>query len=196
MKRIPFELAVLAICVGMVMTVAAPAFGQAPSPKNSESSAEKLARGKYLVTVAGCNDCHTPWKMGAKGPEPDMTRMLSGHPSAMPMPPAPLPPGPWMGSVGATMTAWAGPWGTSFTANLTPDKETGLGDWTFEQFVQTLKTGRHQGKGRPILPPMPYFNYAKATDEDLASIFAYLQSLPPVRNKVPAPIDPPEEGTR
>ena len=122
-----------------------------------------------------------------------MSRMLSGHPSSLQMPPAPsLPPGPWVASVAGSMTAWSGPWGVSFTANLTPDKETGLGDWTFEQFVQTLRTGRHQGKGRPILPPMPYFNYAKATDEDLAAIFAYLQSIPAVNNRVPQPIDPPE----
>ena len=58
----------------------------------------------------------------------------------------------------ATNTAWAGPWGVSFTANLTPDKETGLGDWTEEQFIATMRTGKHQGKGRPVLPPMPYFN--------------------------------------
>lgn len=185
---IPFLVLALTLISGMVLRAGAPV-----EPAVASAEAARIARGEYLVTIGGCNDCHTPWKMGAKGPEPDMTRMLSGHPSAMPMPPAPaLPPGPWMGSVGATMTAWAGPWGTSFTANLTPDKETGLGDWTFEQFVQTLKTGRHQGKGRPILPPMPYFNYAKATDEDLASIFAYLRSIPAIHNRVPQPIDPPE----
>jgi mono/diheme cytochrome c family protein len=163
------------------------------TPFHAAADPARIARGEYLVTIGGCNDCHTPWKLGPRGPEPDMTRMLSGHPDTLQMPPAPaLPPGPWIASVAGTMTAWAGPWGVSFTANLTPDEETGLGDWTFEQFVQTLRTGRHQGKGRPILPPMPYFNYAKATDEDLASIFAYLQSIPPVRNRVPEPIDAPE----
>ena len=154
----------------------------------------RIARGEYLVTIGGCNDCHTPWKLGPRGPEPDMTRLLSGHPEALTMPPAPeLPAGPWVASVAGTMTAWAGPWGVSFTANLTPDNETGLGEWTVEQFVQALRTGRHQGKGRPILPPMPYFNYAKATDEDLMSVFAYLRSIPPVRNRVPQPIDPSEQ---
>ncbi len=78
----------------------------------------------------GCGDCHTPWKMGANGPEPDMTRMLSGHPESMVLPPAPAPSGPWMASLAATMTAWSGPWGVSYTANLTPDPETGLGKWT------------------------------------------------------------------
>jgi len=76
--------------------------------------------------------------------------------------------------------------------NLTPDKETGLGDWTLEQFVATMKTGKDRGKGRALLPPMPYFNLAKLSDEDLASVFAYLQSLPPMKNRVPQPIHPPE----
>jgi hypothetical protein len=90
------------------------------------------------------------------------------------------------------MTAFAGPWGVSFTANLTPDPETGLGKWTEETFVETIRTGRHEGRGRPILPPMPWENFKEATDEDLHAIFAYLKTLPPIRNRVPQPIDPPE----
>ena len=172
------------------------ASGEGGSPAETTApAAARVARGEYLVSFGGCNDCHTPWKMGAKGPEPDMTRMLSGHPQQLAMPPAPaLPPGPWGWTGAATMTSFAGPWGVSFTANLTPDKETGLGDWTEEMFIATMKTGRHQGKGRPLLPPMPYFNLKGLTDEDIKSVFAYLQSLPPVRNKVPAPIDPEEPG--
>ena len=186
---IPFFVLTLTLVSTMALRAGAPA----EPPAVPAADAGRIARGEYLVTIGGCNDCHTPWKIGERGPEPDLSRMLSGHPSALQMPPAPaLPPGPWVASVAGTMTAWAGPWGVSFTANLTPDKETGLGDWTFEQFVQTLKTGRHQGKGLPILPPMPYFNYARATDEDLAAIFAYLQSIPAVNNRVPQPIDPPE----
>ena len=92
----------------------------------------------------------------------------------------------WAWSGAATNTAFAGAWGVSFTANLTPDKETGLGEWTPEMFIATLRTGRHQGKGRPVLPPMPVKVYANATDDDLRAIFAYLQSLPPVSNRVPA----------
>jgi hypothetical protein len=91
------------------------------------------------------------------------------------------------------MTSFVGPWGVSFTANLTPDKETGLGNWTEEMFMMALRTGRHEGKGRPILPPMPFQYVASLTDDDLKAVFAYLQSLPPVRNRVPAPIDPAEE---
>ncbi len=150
------------------------------------------ARGAYLVKVMVCNDCHTPFAMGPNGPEPDMTRMLSGHPQDLVMPPAPvLGEGPWVWSAAGTNTAFSGPWGVSFTANLTPDEETGLGRWTEETFVQAIRTGRHEGVGRPILPPMPWPMYRNATDEDLKAIFAYLQTIPAIRNRVPQPIDPP-----
>jgi len=129
--------------------------------------------------------------MGPNGPERDMKHMLAGHPQELAMPPAPkLPAGPWMATVSATMTAWAGPWGVSYTRNLTPDKETGLGDWTAENFIATMRTGRRMGKGRQILPPMPFDVFAKMTDDDLKSIFAYLQTIPVVKNKVPEPVAP------
>ncbi|MGE5815370.1 MAG: diheme cytochrome c-553, partial [Acidobacteriota bacterium] len=86
--------------------------------------------------------------------------------------------------------AFAGPWGVSFTMNLTPDKDTGLGNWTAEQFIATMRTGRHLGKGRPVLPPMPVQILNALPDEDLRAIFAYLQSLAPVRNRIPAPLEP------
>jgi mono/diheme cytochrome c family protein len=152
-----------------------------------------VERGKYLVRAMGCNDCHTPWKLGAKGPEPDMSRELSGHPADLVMPPPPKLSGPWTWTGGVTNTAFAGPWGTSFTANLTPDAETGLGKWTAETFIAALRTGRHEGKGRPILPPMPWPMIRTLTDEDLRAVFAYLQSLPPIRNRVPAPVDPEDQ---
>ncbi len=153
----------------------------------------QVARGSYLVKIMVCNDCHTPFKLGPKGPEPDMTRMLSGHPQDLVMPPAPkLADGPWVWSGAGTNTAFAGPWGVSFTANLTPDPETGLGKWTEDTFIQAIRTGRHEGVGRPILPPMPYPFYSQATDEDLKAIFAFLQSIPPIQNRVPLPVDPVE----
>jgi mono/diheme cytochrome c family protein len=155
------------------------------------SKTDPVARGRYLVTFAGCNDCHTPLKLGPNGPEPDATRLLSGHPEALAMPPAPSPTGPWAYSVAVTNTAWAGPWGVSFTANLTPDAETGLGRWTEEDFVQTMRSARHMGRGRPILPPMPVQNYRELADEDLKAIFAYLRTIPAVRNRVPQPLPPP-----
>jgi mono/diheme cytochrome c family protein len=161
------------------------------TPKDTSKNA-KVARGAYLVKGVGCNDCHTPLKLGPNGPEPDMTRMLSGHPEAMAMPPAPkLPPGPWMATAAATMTAWSGPWGTSFTANLTPDRETGLGTWTAKTFVETIRNGRHMGRGRQLLPPMPFPAFANFSDEDLEAMFAYLQSIPAIKNRVPQPLPPP-----
>lgn len=150
-----------------------------------------VTRGKYLVTVTGCNDCHTPLKMGANGPEPDMSRMLSGHPEQLTMPTAPtLPNGPWVATVSGTNTAWSGPWGVSYTANLTPDRETGLGKWTLRTFTDTIRTGRHMGRGRPLLPPMPFPMYKHLTDTDMAAVFAYLQSIPAINNRVPEPLAP------
>src|SRR5688572_8233341 len=143
----------------------------------SGKTAAQVARGKYLVDIMGCHDCHTPMKLGPNGPEWDMTRALTGHPEQLVMPPAPVQQAPWLASMGMTMTAWNGPWGTSFTKNLTPDKETGLGDWTVEEFIATMKTGRERGKGRPVLPPMPVQNLAALTDSDIRALFAYLQSL-------------------
>lgn len=151
---------------------------------------DKVARGKYLVSTSGCHDCHTPWVMGPKGPHPDMTRALSGHPADMQLPPAPKPNGPWIVSIAATNTAFAGPWGVSFTANLTPDAETGLGKWTPRNFRETIRSGRHMGRGREILPPMPIMVYRNFTDADLEAIFAYLRTIPPVANRVPEPLPP------
>jgi mono/diheme cytochrome c family protein len=160
------------------------------SAKRDVAAADPVARGKYLVTAAGCNDCHTPLVMGANGPERDAKHVLAGHPAQMALPPAPAAQGPWMYTAAATMTAWSGPWGVSFTANLTPDEETGLGTWDTQTFIDTIRNGRHMGKGRKLLPPMPADMIATYTDEDLAAIFAYLQSLPPVKNRVPDPIPP------
>ncbi len=163
----------------------------------SESTAlgsDRLERGRYLVTVLACNDCHTPWVMTPKGPGPDMSRMLSGHPQDLVVPPPPtLTDGVW-GWVGSnTNTAFAGPWGVSFTANLTPDENTGLGVWTEENFINAIRLGRHWGVSRPLLPPMPWPFYSQLSDEDLKAVFAYLQSIPPIRNEVPEPLPPPGE---
>jgi mono/diheme cytochrome c family protein len=150
----------------------------------------EIERGRYLVSTSGCHDCHTPWAMGPNGAAPDMTRALSGHPRSLEMPPAPAPTGPWVGATSATNTAWSGPWGTSFTANLTPDKETGLGAWTRQNFIDTIRNARHMGAGRPLLPPMPAPVYAQMTDADLGAVFAYLQTIPAISNRVPAPRPP------
>ena len=151
----------------------------------------QVKRGEYLVTIGLCHDCHTPLGMGASGPEPDMTRALSGHPQDLAIAAPAAVAEPWIGAMAPTLTAWSGPWGVSFTANLTPDPETGiLRDFTEEQFIQTMRTGRHQGQGRQILPPMPWQYIGRMTDEDLKAVFAYLRQIPAVRNKVPDPLPP------
>lgn len=154
-------------------------------------SASMIERGRYVVTIGGCNDCHTPLEMGPNGPAPDMSRMLSGHPESLEMPEPPaLGDGPWNWAGAATLTAFAGPWGVSYATNLTPD-DTGLGIMSEELFVQAMRTGKHFGQGRPIMPPMPWQNLAQMTDEDLRSIYAYLKTIPPIRNVVPEYQPPP-----
>jgi len=156
----------------------------------------KLAeRGKYLTTVGGCSDCHSPKVFTQEGPVPDTTRLLSGHPASMPLPKLPdgivgMSPDTWGAITTGDLTAWTGPWGTSFTANLTPDKETGIGSWTEEMFIKALRTGKHMGTGRDILPPMPWQEIRAVTDADLKAVFAYLKSLKPISNAVPDPIPP------
>ena len=178
------RLSAIALAVAALPVVAASA------PAASDATAASVERGRYLVATSGCHDCHTPWHVGPEGPEPDMSRMLSGHPREMELPPPPQTSGPWIMTAAATNTAWAGPWGISFTANLTSDPETGVGKWTVQEFFDTLRSGRHLGRGRPILPPMPWPAYGQMTDEDLAAIFAYLQTVPPIVNKVPDPAPP------
>ena len=151
----------------------------------------QVQRGEYLVTIGLCNDCHTPMIMGPSGPESDMTRMLSGHPQDIAITAPATMEEPWASATSSTLTAWSGPWGVSFTANLTPDPETGvLRDFSEEQFIQTMRTGRHQGQGREILPPMPWPLIGKMTDDDLKAVFAYLRQIPAVNNTVPDPIPP------
>ncbi len=177
---------------GLILTGTLVARAGEPQAPARTAAATAVKRGAYLVQIMSCHDCHTPLKVGPRGPEPDMARALSGHPQDLQMPPAPPAVGPWLAHSSGTNTAWAGPWGVSFTANLTPDRETGLGDWTEEMFLATVKTGRHQGKGRPILPPMVTASLQAATQDDVKAIFAYLQSVAPIRNKVPTPIEPAE----
>jgi hypothetical protein len=192
MNRSFLQLVTLGGALGLAAVAIATQSTPPPAYAAPTSAASPVERGEYLVTIMGCNDCHTPLAMTARGPEPDMTRMLSGHPETVPITaPQELAPGPWIAAVSTTMTAWSGPWGVSFTANLTPDEETGLGTWTADTFIAALRTGRHEGLGRPILPPMPYQMYGKATDEDLRAMFAYLQSIPAISNRVPQPLDPP-----
>ncbi len=166
-------------------------FPTACAPKvPAPSAADRIGHGAYLVRSMGCSDCHTPMQPGKDGPEPELSRLLSGHPAALETKwPAQMPDGfLWAGT--GSNTAFAGPWGVSFASNLTSDPDTGLGAWTESQFLGAIKTGKHQGDGRPILPPMPWPAFRNLSDDDLRAIFAYLQTVPAVRNAVPSPLPP------
>jgi len=164
--------------------------------KKEMTSADMLSRGKYLVTAAGCGDCHSPKLMTPQGPVPDTSKLLSGHPASvalMQIDKNALKPGNWI-LFSPDLTAVVGPWGISFSANLTPDTATGLGAWAENDFIKTMHTGKHLGQegGRALLPPMPWQSFTNFTDEDLKAIFAYLKALPAISNKVPAPVSPDE----
>jgi mono/diheme cytochrome c family protein len=175
----------------VLLLVLLPALAQAEGSRSPETTdTTRVERGRYLVETGACHDCHTPHRMGKAGPEPDMGRQLSGHPAGQVMPSPPAASGPWVWGGAGVMTAFHGPWGVSYAMNLTPDKETGIGSWREEDFVRALKTGRHMGAGRPILPPMPWSWYARFTETDLRAIYRYLQTLPPVKNRVPEPQPP------
>lgn len=165
---------------------------EATPPASTPTSEERTQRGAYLVQISGCNDCHSPKRMGAQGPGVIPETMLSGYPATRPVVQIEHP----LLKSGFAMfypdlTGAVGPWGTSFAANLTPD-ETGLGSWTFDHFKKAMTQGKSKGldNGRMLLPPMPWVNYVHMKDEDLKAIFAYLKSIPPVKNLVPAPIPP------
>jgi len=134
------------------------AFGFAPLKAETAGDA---ARGKYLVTIAGCNDCHTPGYFFGK---PDMARFLGGSDVGFEIP---------------GLGVFHGP-------NLTPDKETGLGGWTDAQVATALTTGKRPD-GRELAPIMPWHAFASLTKDDVAAIVAFLRTLPPVKNKVPGP---------
>jgi len=119
-------------------------------------------------------------------PVPDMRRMLSGHPADAPDPEG-KPGKRDIALIGPTFTSFAMPFGTVYAPNLTPDKETGLGSWTEKMFVDAIKNGKHMGgNGRAILPPMPWMDLAALPEADLKAIYAFLKSIPAVRNPVPA----------
>jgi hypothetical protein len=164
----------LTLWLGLIGLIGLPPRAEAQSP---------VGRGEYLVNIMGCNDCHTP--MGPDG-RPQTQFKLAGHPPGAPV--ATSPGGPF-GSFALTNTSWAGPWGVSFSRNLTPDADTGLGTWTEADFIKAMRTG-HKPNGAVMLPPMPWPAYAHATDEDLQALWAYLRSLAPIKNAVPNNLPP------
>jgi mono/diheme cytochrome c family protein len=178
---------VLAVLAAIVIASAGTA--AAEQARGGAPGQSAVERGRYLVTVQDCNGCHTPFTPTG---EPDMTRMLSGHPQNVRVTAAPGLPlqGGWLVAINETNTAWAGPWGVSFTSNLTPDRVTGIGAWTEQAFIASIRNGKKSGVGRELLPPMPWRMYAKLTDEDLRAIYAYLMTVPSIANRVPEPIPP------
>lgn len=183
------------VLAAVVLTAAALNGCQAPPQQAAESPAasaatapfDAVAHGKYLTTIMGCNDCHTPMTgMGPEGPIYDESRYLAGHPGDVTLPPPPAIAPPWF--LAGTMTAFAGPWGISYAANITPDSLSGIGIWTEDIFIQAMRTGRHMGVARPILPPMPWPSVAALTDQDIKAMYAYLRTIPAVSNTVPQPV--------
>jgi mono/diheme cytochrome c family protein len=189
MTRIAFCIAGL---MALTSAVACSPPAPPPPPPPAAPQMSQVERGSHLVKVGLCNDCHTPWKMGPNGPEQDMDRMLSGHPEDVKVT-RPKLPADWPIATNPTFTAWTGPWGISYTANLTSDQLTGLGVWTEENFMRAMREGKHMGTSRPILPPMPWQWIGQHTDEDLKAIFAYLKTVTPITNHVPDPliVEPP-----
>ena len=180
-------LAAIAVCAALFSLSSLE--GQAA--KKAAPVSKKVERGKYLVAILACGDCHTPKKMGPNGPEADPTRLLMGHPEGAQIQPlAKLADTPWMAATNLDGTAWLGPWGISFAINLTPDETTGIGSWSEATFVGSIKTGKHMGASRPILPPMPWPAYRNLSSEDLSSIYAYLRTIKPIRNRIPDPAPP------
>ena len=181
--------------VFLVTMIAIAGCNQPPAASaTAASNQSQVERGRMLVIGGACHDCHTPKKFGPNGPEPDMDRMLSGHPEDLKVaaPYKPAPGSPWVAATTADLTAWSGPWGVSFPANLTPDTLTGLrsGVWTEELFIKALRTGKHMGTARDILPPMPWNFYGQLSDDDIKAIWAYLGTIPAIKNHVPDPIPP------
>jgi hypothetical protein len=181
---------IIAIAAATVVGSLAACTGGKTTPAKPEpiSQDSLIKRGNYLVSAMGCDDCHSPKKMGPQGPEVDFDRRFSGHPANEPVGKTNLSvmKDGWV-LFGMGLTASVGPWGMSFAANLTSDT-TGIGMWSEQQFFNAIRKGLSKGLegNRPLLPPMPWFAYKNLNDEDLRAIFTFLKSTKPVRNVVPA----------
>ena len=195
MKKIKISLAISSAIIALSFVACQgdtkPAAAEATTAESAKLSPEQLVqRGEYLVNTIGCDDCHSPKVMGPKGPEIDLAHRFAGHLADHPLPPA---------DTGASKKGWVlfgpeltvsvGPWGTSFSANISSDS-TGIGNWTEAQFFKAIREGKYIGldNTRPLLPPMPWYNFAKLTDQDLSAIFNFLKSTKPIKNVVPQAI--------
>jgi len=143
-----------------------------------QSAQAQVERGRYLSLIGACNDCHSP-KLDPQQ-HPDPKRLFSGRPQTT------MAPSQGTNEIHASLdlTAWAGPWGVSYGANLTPDPETGLGKrYTEASFIKTLRTGK-KPEGEDLQPPMPWELYKNMSDADIKALYAYLRTLPPIKNNV------------
>jgi cytochrome c553 len=181
----------MGLLAGIVLTAAVGLVAQSSAKSAAApSQAEKIARGKYLMTIGACNDCHSP-KIDAQQ-TPDPKRPFSGRPQTTQAPSE----NPKEIHASLDLTAWAGPWGVSYGANLSPDPETGLKNrYTEAAFIKTLRTGK-KPEGEDLQPPMPWALYKVLSDDDIKSMWAYLQTIPAVKNNVKsatpaAPAKPP-----
>jgi hypothetical protein len=184
----------LSLIVGVLTAIASSCNGpladvRYEEKKSNDNKEELIKRGKYLVTIGACHDCHSPKVMTTAGWDVDTTRLLSGHPEKDTVP-LPLQTKNWV-LFSNDLTSFVGPWGVSFSANLTPD-DTGIRNWNLEQFKRAIRKGLYKGLegSRPLLPPMPWQMYKTMNDNDLEAVFTYLKSIKPVQNNVPAPISP------
>jgi cytochrome c553 len=171
----------------VALTLSAGVFSTAHCGRN-----EKQTMNRGAALVEDCHTCHSPKIFGPKGPQPDPERLFSGSPATMKLPEIPgslIAPQKWGGFFTNDLTAWVGPWGVSYGSNLTPDKETGIGNWTFDTFKDVMRTGMFHDGSRPLLPPMPTA-FSALSDEDLKAMFDYFMALKPVANPVPHPIPP------
>jgi len=161
-----------------------------PSVVDVVSKDSLIKRGTYLVTAMGCDDCHSPKRMGAHGPEIIPELRLSGFTQTNKLPPvdaAVIKKG-WV-LFNGDLTSAVGAWGASFAGNITSDG-TGIGNWSEAQFRNALRKGKYKGldNARDLLPPMPWQNFAQLTDFDIKAVYTFLKSTRPVKNVVPVPI--------
>jgi hypothetical protein len=191
---------IVSISIVIVITTAVVACNNSntPSSRNEglmlaeQSQDELIERGRYLVTIMGCNDCHSPKKFGPAGPEIDSNKMYSGHQAERNITKVNMEDAANWVMFNHDLTAFVGPWGVSYAANISSDKETGIGTWNEQQFFRAMRQGKYKGapQGRDLLPPMPWTMYRHTTDDDLRAIFSFLKSTPPIKNRVPSPLPP------
>ena len=159
--------------------------------KNNPSnfSPEQIKEGEILVMEGRCNYCHTPEITDG---EANYGKILFGHPADKTIPELPgVPVGSqqWMEFISELdSTVWIAGDKIVFSANITPDKETGIGTWSKEDFINTIRTGIHPGWKKKLNKPMPWLDYARLSNEQLTSIYSYLMSQQPVVNKVQGPV--------